>query len=270
MADPDKTNAARDHNRRAWDQRARNQQRFTRPAGDDDVANPLSKVDVAWFGDLRGRRMLCLASGGGRQSALYAAAGAVVTVVDISPEQLAIDRQVATERGLDIRAVEASMDDLSALPAASFDLVMQPVSSCYAPDVTAIYREVARVIVPGGIYVSQHKQPTSLQADTAPSRKGYEVVEPYYRSGPLPQVRGSLHREEGTLEFLHRWEELIGGLCRSGFVIEDLSEPMHSNPYADAGAFGHRSQFIAPYVRIKARRVGSAAEATAPKVWLPG
>ena len=278
MNDPSQPfrSGAHDHNRRAWDQRARNQQRFTRPADDDAVANPLSKVDVAWFGDLRGKRMLCLGAGGGRQSALYAAAGAQVTVVDISGEQLALDREVARERGLDIRAVEASIDDLAALADASFDMVMQPVSSCYVPDVTIVYREVARVIVSGGIYVSQHKQPTSLQAEITPATQGYEVTEPYYRTGPLPPVRGSLHREEGTLEFLHRWEELIGGICHAGFVVEDLSEPRHTKPDADRGSFAHRSQFIAPYVRIKARRVGAPGAvkpsegSTSSRVWIPG
>ena len=121
-----------------------------------------------------------------------------------------------------------------------------------------VYREVARVLAAGGLYISQHKQPASLQADVQPTVRGYELVEPYYRGGPLPPVVGSPHREEGTVEFLHRWEELIGGLCRAGFIIEDLLEPVHSDSEADAGTFAHRSRYVAPYVRIKARRRGAS------------
>jgi SAM-dependent methyltransferase len=201
-----------------------------------------------------------LASGGGRQSALYAAAGAEVTVVDISPEMLLVDREVAAERGLAIRTVAASMDDLAALPAAGFDIVIQPVSTCYVPDVLAVYRQVARVITEGGLYISQHKQPVSLQAEVKPSGQGYEIQEPYYRQGPLPAVSGSLHRESGTLEFLHRWEELLGGLCRAGFVIEDLTEPYHADEHAERGTWAHRSRYVAPYVRIKARRTSAACD----------
>jgi SAM-dependent methyltransferase len=259
---------AREVNRRAWDARVVNRQRFTKPAPDEDIHDPAAKLDGSWLGDVRGKRLLCLASGGGRQSALYAAAGAIVTVVDISAEMLALDRAVATERGFDLRVIQASMDDLSALEPASFDIVVQPVSTCYLPDVTAVYRQVARVTTPGGLYISQHKQPASLQADVGSSPHGYELIEPYYRTGPLPQVVGSRHREEGTLEFLHRWEELIGGLCRSGFVVEDLSEPLHARPDAELGSFAHRSRYVAPYVRIKARRTGSGASLT--KVWTPG
>src|SRR5205085_12652060 len=126
--------------------------------------------------------------------------GAEVTVVDLSPEMLRIDREVAAERGLNVRTIEASMDDLSALRPGSFDIVIQPVSTCYVPDVLPVYREVARVIVPGGIYVSQHKQPTSLQADMQPGPRGYELIEPYYRRGSLPEVTDSLHREPRTME----------------------------------------------------------------------
>lgn len=247
------------HNRRAWDDMAAKGQRFTRTAGDADFVNPLATVDqVGWLGgDIRGKRLLCLAAGGGKHGPLYAAAGAMVTVVDISPAQLELDRQVAAERRLQLRTIEVSMDDMPMLQTAEFDIVVQPVSTCYLPEIGPVYREIARITRPGGLYISQHKSPTSLQADIAPASRGYELVEPYYRSGPLPSVVGSPHREEGTLEYLHRWEEIIGLMCRAGFVIEDLIEPLHAKADAPRGAFGHRSQFVAPYVRIKARRTGT-------------
>jgi SAM-dependent methyltransferase len=247
-----------DHNRRAWDAMSRRGGAFADPAPDDLFADPLASIGPAdWLdGGVAGKRVLCLAAGGGRQGALFAAAGALVTVVDLSPEQLALDRQVAGERGLTVTTVQASMDDLAALPDAAFDLVAQPVSTCYVPRLAPVYREVARVTRPGGLYLSQHKQPASLQAEATPGARGYELVEPYYRTGPLPPVGGTILREEGTLEFLHRWEELIGGLCRAGFVVEDLIEPPHADPRAQPGSFGHRSRYAPPYVRIKARRVG--------------
>jgi SAM-dependent methyltransferase len=268
---------AHEHNRRAWDALVARGQRFTQPSADDRFANPLAAVDRrGWLGaDVRGRRVLCLAAGGGRDGVLLAAAGAEVTVVDISPAMLALDREAATERGLNLRVVEASMDDLSALEPASFEIVLQPVSTCYVPDVVAVYQQVARVIVPGGLYVSQHKQPASLQASTEPNAAGgYELAEPYYRQGPLPEVVGSQHRDEGTLEFLHRWEDLIGGLCRAGFVVEDLIEPSHSKRDAATGSFADRSRFVPPYVRIKARRVGSPGQPSdttdgSAKLWVP-
>lgn len=259
-------------NRKAWDRLVEKNSVFTTPAKNEDLRNPVEAIDgLGWLeGSLKNKRVLCLAAGGGRQSALYASAGASVTVLDISPAMLELDRQVAQERKLDIVAIEGSMDDLTMLPAQSFDLVIQPVSSCYLPNIRAIYQQVARVTRANGIYISQHKTPQSLQSTLAVNSHGkYELAEPYYRNTPLPpSTSKSILREEGTLEFLHRWEELIGGLCRAGFVVEDLIEPFHVNPNADIGDFGHRAQYIAPYVRIKARRVGNS-DSSGGKIWLP-
>ena len=262
----------RAHNAKAWDALARQGAALARPAADDELRDPLKTVDPAgWLGgDLRHWRVLCLAAGGGRHSALYAAAGAVVTVVDSSGEMLSLDRAVAAERGLDVRLVQTSMDELAMFAAGEFDLVIHPVSTCYVPDVQRVFREVARVVRPGGLYVSQHKSPVSLQAALRPDRSrpgaGYTIDEPYYRTGPLPPAAPSRLRERGTLEFLHRWEELIGGMCRAGFAIEDLLEPMHAKPQAALGSFGHRAQYVAPYVRIKSRRTGSQTPANGSSI----
>ena len=203
-----------------------------------------------------------LAAGGGKHSVLYAAAGANVTVVDISAEMLALDREVASHRELDIHTIQASMDDLSMLTAASFDIVIHPVSTCYVPEVQPVFQQVARVTKSGGIYVSQHKSPLSLQTDVQLTGTRYQISEPYYREGPLPAGRPSRLREAGTLEFLHRLEQLVGGICRAGFVVEDLVEPLHADPQAELGTFGHRCQYVAPYLRIKARRVAAGAKAS--------
>src|SRR5262245_51801748 len=131
------------HNRRAWDDRAAKGQRFTQPARDDDFVSPLAKVDqLGWLGgDIRGKSLLCLAAGGGKHGPLYAAAGAIVTVVDLSPGMLELDRQVAAERRLALKTVEASMEDMPMLAVGEFDIVIHPVSTCYVPEVELVYRE---------------------------------------------------------------------------------------------------------------------------------
>jgi len=263
-------NPIHDQNRRAWDDRVQRHAWHTEPADEKDFQNPLAVVDdCGWLGgNVRDRRILCLAAGGGKHGPLLAAAGAEVTVVDLSPAMLEHDRRIAATRGLKLRTVEASMDDLSVLPAGGFDVVIQPVSTCYVPDVCAAYREVARVTAAGGLYISQHKQPASLQAEAQSSARGYAITEHYYRNGPLPPAMDGLqHREAGTAEYLHRWGELLGGMCRAGFVIEDLVEPRHADPQAAPGTFAHRCCFLPPFVTVKARRV--ASEVPAAKLWTP-
>ncbi|TWT46438.1 class I SAM-dependent methyltransferase [Botrimarina hoheduenensis] len=247
-----------ERNRQAWNELAEAGAALTTAATESDFAEPATAVDPeGWLrrglgGTLHGKRVLCLAAGGGRQGPLFAAAGADVTVVDISPAMLRRDERVAHARGLRIHLLCASMNDLGELPAGSFDAVAQPVSTCYVPDVLPVYAQVARVLRDDGLYVSQHKSPTSLQAAAHATPQGVLLKTSYYHSGPLPAAGPCRTREPGTLEFLHRWQTLIGGLCRAGFVIEDLLEPSHA---AEPGDHGIRSRYVAPYVRLFARRV---------------
>lgn len=259
-------------NRSAWNRLAAGGSRFARVANDDECRAPLATLDgLGWLpASVAGLEVLCLAAGGGWQSVLYAAAGAHVTVVDLSPEMLRQDLQEAGRRNLSVRVIEGSMHDLALLADESFDIVHQPVSTCYAPDVSAVYREVARVLRDGGLYISQHKQPTSLQVVERDAHDRYVVGVPYYHEGPLPPVGDTAYREAGTVEFLHRWENLAGGMCRAGLSIEDVREPRRADVRAPAGHFGHRGQFVPPYVRIKARRVPRQSAAAVPKtIWTP-
>lgn len=256
-------------NRLAYDQRARSGARHTCSVLAHDLVCPMPIMDPeGWMGgSVHGQRVLCLAAGGGLQSALMAAAGAVVTVFDLSGEMLAKDEKVAREQGLTVRTVLGNMENLTALDDAAFDLVWQPVSTCYVPDLGKVYREVARVLVPGGLYIAQHKQPASLQADALPAATGgFLVRERYHRSGPLPETLPCLQRESEMTEFLHTWSDLIGGLARCGFTVLDLVEPLQPAE----GPWGERCRYLPPYVKIKAQKSGQdPIESPRFKVWTP-
>lgn len=255
------------HNAAAWDRLATQKAALARPAVDEAFADPRGWLGGAAAGGrawlparLDGLQVLCLAAGGGKHGPLYAAAGAKVTVVDISPAMLDLDRQVARERKIDLEILHGSMDDLSMLGAGRFDLVIHPVSSCYVPDVARVFREVARVTQAGGLYVSQHKSPASLQASLDLGASGrYELLHPQAAGDPLPPAAPSRLRETGTHEFIHSLSTLLGGICAAGFTIEDVCEPDHARPAADGGSFAHRAAFLPPYLRVLARRRTAAA-----------
>ncbi|MFV0443773.1 MAG: class I SAM-dependent methyltransferase [Planctomycetaceae bacterium] len=265
-------NSFRDQNRRAWDRMAETGSQFARVATDEECARPLETLDSrGWLPpSVAGQKVLCLASGGGWQSILYATAGADVTVVDLSPSMLALDDREARRRGLSVQLRQQSMDDLSGLVDGSFDIVHHPVSTCYVRDLAAVYGEVARVLKPGGLYVSQHKQPVCLQVVERDRQDRYVIGIGYYHEGPLPPVADVSYREPGAVEYLHRWQDLIGNLCRAGFVVEDLIEPKRGDPTARPGHYRHRGMSVPPFVRIKARRVATATQsAPAAPIWLP-
>jgi ubiquinone/menaquinone biosynthesis C-methylase UbiE len=111
-------------------------------------------VPKEWFPNLPGLKVLCLASGGGQQAPILAAAGAEVTLLDASPRQLAQDHYVAERDHLDIRLVEGDMADLSVFEDESFGLIFNPVSTLFVPDLDPVWRECHRVLQVGGVLMT--------------------------------------------------------------------------------------------------------------------
>lgn len=245
-------------NSAAWDVLATDQ-RFTIP---HDAFAELPTTEDAraaidpWLHELfeTNAKLLLLAAGGGTHSVLHAVAGFEVTVLDISPAMLARDTQLACQLGLPIHVRQGALSDLSMFPTGGFDVVVQPVSSCYLPDLAAMYGQVAGVLRPGGIYTVQHKQPASLQATGSPAGK-YQLTKPMFFALPVSRDSDQDQQlEPDTIEFIHPLETLLGDLCRSGFVIEDVAEPLRADAWALRGSAGERACFLPPYLRVKARR----------------
>jgi ubiquinone/menaquinone biosynthesis C-methylase UbiE len=244
-------------NAEAYNRMARDGHILATPVRDDELANPLAVVDGrGWLGgSIQGWNVLCLAAGGGRHSALYAAAGARVTVLDISEGMLELDRLVCHRHRFDVRLIQGSMVAMPMLRDNEFDLVVHPVSTCYIPDVRPVFAEVARVLRGGGLYISQHKSPFNLQTSLCTERGRYWIEsEVGAIAKKVEPGQSSSLRESYAKEFAHSIESILGGICRSGMHIEDLSEPEHANASAEPDSPGHRARFVPPYIRIKARR----------------
>ena len=114
------------------------------------VLTPTKPVPHSWFGNLRGKRVLGLASGGGQQMPIFAALGAQCTVLDYSPKQLESERLVAAREGYEIEIVRADMSKPLPFEDASFDLIFHPVSNNYIRHVEPVFRECFRVLRAGG------------------------------------------------------------------------------------------------------------------------
>lgn len=237
---------ARDHNRRAWDEQVERGNVWTRPVtreqteaarrGDWSVLLTETKpVPRSWFpADMHGVEVLCLASGGGQQGPIFAAAGARVTVYDNSPRQLAQDSSVARRDGLHLRTVEGDMRDLSAFEAESFDLVFHPVSNLFVPDVLPVWREASRVLRRGGALLAGFMNPAFYIFDfDLVERQGlFEVRHslPYSDLESLTEEQRERRLAAGEpLEFSHTLTDLLGGQLDAGLLLAGLYEDAHQD-----------------------------------------
>lgn len=239
----------RAYNRQAWDVQVEKGDRWTEPVSAETIARaragdwsivltPQKPVPRAWFPPLAELPVLCLASSGGQQAPVLAAAGARVTVLDNSPRQLAQDRAVAERDGLAITTVEGDMRDLSALEGESFGLIVHAVSNVFVPDVRPVWCEAFRVLRPGGVLLAGFCNPVMFLFDQERSQAGELVVRhriPYSDLTSLAEAeRQRIIDQKTPLAFGHTLDDQIGGQLAAGFVLtgfyEDSFGPGDNDP----------------------------------------
>jgi SAM-dependent methyltransferase len=188
------------HNQLAWDGYVDKKDKWTRPVTGEDLENagkgkwgilltPSKPVPHHWFPKLKGLKVLGLASGGGQQGPILAALGADVTIFDNSEKQLMQDRMVSDRYNLNIKTVQGDMRDLSAFDTGTFDLVFNPCSIVFVPDVKPVWNECSRVLRHGGILMTGLINPVSFQL--AESRNGLILhhKQPYTDLHSLPEEK---------------------------------------------------------------------------------
>lgn len=231
------------HNRDAWDKQVGVGNEWTQPVSSDDIAGAregdwsivligYQPVPRDWFpADFHGLDVLCLASGGGQQGPILAAAGANVTVFDNSPKQLEQDRMVADRDGLQIKTAQGDMRDLSAFADESFDLVFHPVSNLFCPDIRRVWRECFRVLRPGGVLLAGFMNPDLFIFDReSEDARGELVVRhrlPYSDLTHMTAEERERFIADGPLEWSHSLADQIGGQLEAGFVITRFAEAPH-------------------------------------------
>jgi SAM-dependent methyltransferase len=217
-----------------------------------DAADRLRSEGFVPWDDIH--HVLVLGGGGGQQGPLLAWMGYEVTVADLSPDQLRLDAELAGELRLDIECAELDMLDLTPLYGRDFDLVHQPISACYVPDVIALYQQVLRVLRPGGWYDVEHWNPVHLQL-SGWTNDSYLLERPQRPDVPVPWHPAA--PADSTIvcwHYIHTLDQLIGGLCRTGFSVRRLSERTHGDRYAVVGSDDHLAAYVPPFFRLLARR----------------
>jgi SAM-dependent methyltransferase len=254
------------YNRQMWDGKVDTGDRWTIPVSPETIADarlgkfsilltPAKPVPTAWFPPLEGCDTLCLASGGGQQGPILAAAGARVTVFDNSPKQLAQDQLVADREGLEITTVLGDMAELSCFESESFDFIFHPCSNCFAEDVKPVWREAYRVLRPRGDLISGFTNPILYIFDDELHERGELKVRhriPYSDFTSLTEPEFARYADNNEpAAFGHTLDDQIGAQIDAGFAItgfyEDDWGPDSDNVLAN---------YIKPFIATKATKLG--------------
>ena len=188
------------------------------------VLTPTKPVPREWFPDLRGKKLLGLACGGGQQMPVFTAAGAVCTVLDYSERQLESERMVAAREGYEIEIVRADMSKPLPFADAAFDVIVHPVSNSYIREVEPLWRECFRVLRPGGILLAGLDNGINYIFNDEETEVVHSL--PF---DPLsdPALMEELRQSDSGVQFSHTFEEQVGGQLKAGFVLTHLFEDVN-------------------------------------------
>lgn len=234
------------HNNNAWDHQSKQNSPWSQPVSSEEIAAARqgnwkihltpSPLPRQWLGHIHAKNILCLASAGGQQAPILAAAGAQVTVFDLSAEQLAKDKMVATRDGLVLQLEQGDMQDLSRFADASFDLIIHPISNQYVPDIETVWKECHRVLNVGGALLSSFFNPAIFIADRDPSYAAQGLIKPRYRlpyadlSDLDPTALQQKIEQQHAMIFGHSLLSQIQGQLQTGLVLADYFEEMQPQP----------------------------------------
>jgi SAM-dependent methyltransferase len=187
----------------------------------DILLTPTKNMPHYWIGDIKGKRVLGLASGGGQQMPILMALGAICTVLDYSKKQLESEQIVANREHYEIKLVHADMTKPLPFLDEEFDIVINPVSLVYAEKLEPIFLEINRVLKRNGIFISGLDTGINFLFDNEEK----EVINklpfnPLTSKDNLKQLQDS----DGGMQFSHTIEEIIGGQLKAGFILTDIYE----------------------------------------------
>jgi SAM-dependent methyltransferase len=265
----------RAHNRAAWNQNVERGNRWTIPVSTADIERarqgkldllltPTKPVPAHWYPSLRDLPVLCLASGGGQQGPLLAAAGARVTVFDNSPRQLGQDILVAKRENLSIEVVEGDATDLSMFADEAFGLIFHPCSNGFMQNIRPIWRECFRVLRAGSVLLAGFTNPVRYIFDRDQMEVGSFEVRwsiPYSDLDDLSEadMKKTILDKQEPFEFGHSLDDQLGGQLDAGFVLAAFYEDRYSDLDADP-----LSRYINTFLATKAIKPSSVAGSSGP------
>jgi ubiquinone/menaquinone biosynthesis C-methylase UbiE len=246
------------YNKERWEELARNNIAYSRPALNLTVESAREMIDPEkMLKEVTGKNVLCLAGGGGQQSAAFALLGSNVTVLDISETQLERDHIASKHYNVSIKTIQGDMRDLSCFTNASFDIVWHAHSLNFIPNVDAVFQEVARVLKIGGLYRLFCTNPFVHGSWDNWNGKGYELKQFYIDGGeviaddPYWEIEYSdktRKRVIGPKEFRHSISTIVNTLILNGFTVLGLWETIGFNKNAEPGSWDYFKTIAPPYL----------------------
>jgi SAM-dependent methyltransferase len=199
---------------------------------------PIRQVELGLLGDLRRRRALQLGWEGPEQALELLQTGVGLVLVEPSPQAVTSARRFCEAEEMKIDLHQADVSDLAFLRADSIDVVLASSALAHVEDLRRLFRQVNRVLHPGGNFSVRVTHPLSAAIE---------------HSSEPPSLRRSYFDGTADAPSGRSWtvEEIFTGLSRSGFEIDSLLE------LVDPEISGPSQRFYPDVLLIRAKKKGA-------------
>jgi ubiquinone/menaquinone biosynthesis C-methylase UbiE len=174
--------------------------------------------ELRLLGDVRGRRVIDLGCGSGRNAVVLAGGGAKVIAVDACEDQLARARRHAEQAAVKVEHHLADLAELAFVTTASVDLVLCTQALQYAEDPNRVLRQVHRVLRTDAPFVLSLPHPVAQLLDHA---GGLQVRRSWFDRRPVSRQFGDVTLTEQRFTV----SGLFTALQRANFAVDVLLEP---------------------------------------------
>ena len=187
----------------------------------DVLLTPTKFVPHHWFGELKGKKLLGLASGGAQQIPIFCALGADCVVLDNSKKQIESEIEFSKKCNYKVDTIIYDMTKRLPFEDETFDIIFHPVSNCYVEKVEPIFKECYRILKKGGVLLCGLDNGINYIFD----EEEVKVVNklPFNPLVNENQLKELMDTDSG-IQFSHTIEEQIGGQLKAGFMLVDLYE----------------------------------------------
>jgi len=215
------------------------------------------EAELQLIGAVDGKRVLEIGCGGAQCAVAFARQGATVTAVDIAAAQIDFGRKLAAEHGVSVEFLQRDISDLSPIASESQDIVFSANAFAYVDNLQACFREVCRVLKPGGYFVWSDGHPFGhcLEDRLLRLTRSYHATGKSVVGAETGCAFANNHRTIGDLFNLQ---------VEAGFVVERMLEPDSRKRYTGDRWYGlwdnspERLALIPGTIVFKSRKTNGA------------
>ncbi len=187
-----------------------------------------SELELNILGDVRNQRVLELGCGGGQWTVRLARQGAIATGQDIADAQVEYARQFAELARIALPGqadfCQGNAEDLSAWPDGTFDIVFSNFGAVGFVDIQVCFKEVARVLKPGGLLAFSWLSPFFDCLDDEGENQ-LEIVRSYFdRSPMISESRWPDGERTAYVQFHHTVGDWHSALNYAELLVTDIIE----------------------------------------------